>query len=180
MTRSHAYRGAGLEATLDLAHDLYNKRDVARIRHYHLAGEYRAAGRGGPAGFRPLPKADQPPDYHGCVASRMVVFDAKQTDGRDGWTLDSRYAHQYDRLRWWSEAAALAFFAVECLPREQLSLLRIKPTSPWPMVTFGPGWSIEGSFARFTDPDCLVVDRTDEGWYDWIAACRAAGWLDPA
>lgn len=177
--RSYAYRGAGLEATLDLAHGLYNRRGTARIRRYFLAGSFRKQARGG-AVLVPLPKADQPPDYHGCVAGRMVVFDAKETDDPARWRLDSRYGHQVDRLAWWAEAGALAFFAVECRPLGPLHLLRVfpvdvdvpyMPARVWPEIRFDQEYPV-----RFV----LVVRPTSEGWYDWLAAVQAAGWLPPA
>lgn len=178
---SFAYRGTGLEGLLDLAHDLYAKRGLALIRHYHLAGRYRG-GRQGSA-LVALPKEQQPVDYHGCIAGRMVVFDAKETKDRVEWSLDRRYSHQVDRLLAWSRFGALAFFAVECKPRSILYLVRVMmldrvsasdwlaPAIPWPRCDF--------EIPDGRDPaGMVVVPANTEGYYDWLPAVQLRGWLD--
>jgi len=173
-----AYRGIGLEAVLDLAHDLYAKRGTALVRHYHLAARMRGGPSGGHAVV--LPREQQPVDYHGCVAGRMVVFDAKETKDRVEWSLDRRYSHQVDRLWAWSSFGALAFFAVECVPRHTLFLLRIHGelppfgfpvTAAWPRCDFelAVGHEVAGM---------VIVPANPEGWYDWLPAVQLRGWLD--
>ena len=165
----HAYRGRGLEDLLDLAHALYLGRGTAMVRHYHLAARFRGGRQG--SHLAALDKSQQPPDYHAALApeGRLVVFDAKETKDGAAWSLDDRYRHQYERLKDWSGFGALAFFAVLCLPRDRLFILRVLPSSPWPRLDF----EVPGEPAGVT-----VVAPTDEGWFDWLRAVRERGWID--
>jgi penicillin-binding protein-related factor A (putative recombinase) len=173
-----AYRGMGLEAVLDLAHDLYAKRGVALIRHYHLAARYRGGRQG--ASLVALQKDLQPVDYHGCVAGRMVVFDAKETKDRVSWSLDRAYGHQIERLYAWSRFGALAFFAIECAPRHTLFLVRTQSeVSPFgtPVVPIWPRCDFEVAVAHAV-AGMVIVPANSEGWYDWLPAVQLRGWLD--
>lgn len=160
---SHANRGRGLESVLDLAHDLYWKRERVLVRHYGIAGRY-FPGSGTKPRFAAFPKDRQPVDYHGCDRGRLIVFDAKEDrSGADRWRLDKRYEHQYDRLRAWASAGALAWFAVERVALQRLFLLRIRAGSEWPVLEYAG--SAMGS-------DLLVVLPNDEGYYDWLPMVR--------
>jgi penicillin-binding protein-related factor A (putative recombinase) len=161
---SHANRGRGLESVLDLAHDLYWKRERVLVRHYGIAGRYFPGSAGKPR-FAAFPKDQQPVDYHGCDRGRLMVFDAKEDrSGSRRWSLDKRYAHQYERLRAWAGCGALAWFAVEAVTREALFLLRIRPNSPWPVIDFA---------LALADSDLLLIRPNDEGYYDWLPVVRA-------
>lgn len=163
---THAYRGMSLEAMLDLAHGIYQARGAAMVRHYHLAARYRGGHQG--SYLVALDRSMQPPDYHGAVAGHLVVFDAKETKDGVAWSLDARYSHQYERLRDWSGFGVLAFFAVHCLPRDTLYILRVVPDSPWPCLSF------ETPDRRLV----LVIPSNGDGWFDWLPAVQERGWLD--
>jgi len=154
-------RGMALEAALDFAHARYRDRERVLVRRYGVAGRFFGKGK-----FIPLPKLDQPVDYHGCDRGRLLVFDAKEHRKGDRWRLDARYEHQYQRLVRWSQAGALAFFAVLFGPRDELYLLRIRPASDWPMV----------DLREPRHHDLLLVLPNDENWFDWLAAVRT-GWI---
>ena len=167
MPTSHAHRGSGIEAALRLTHELYWNRERVLVRHYGISGRWFGSG----SRFVPFPKAEQPPDFDGCVAGRKVVFDAKEHRATTPtWSLDKRYAHQLIRLQDWAAAGALAFFAVEVPGRSILFLVRIHPDSAWPKVAFDA-----------VDKHVLAVPMTWDGGYsglyDWLSAVREAGWL---
>lgn len=159
---SPSHRGRGLEAALDLAHDLYWKRERILIRHYGISGRWFGGHPGEPPRFVSFPKDQQPVDYHGCLRGRLVVFDAKQEKRGNRWRLDKRYAHQHERLQSWAASGAIAFFAIEAVSRRRLFLLRIRPESPWPAL----------DFAAPLHSDVLVVRPNEEGYYDWLTLIR--------
>ena len=156
MTKTpHAGRGMSLEAALDFVHELYWNRREILVRHYGVTGKW-IRGHKGPR-FVAFKKALQPPDYDGCIEGRKICFDAKSVKNKHRWRLDKRYEHQWQRLRDWSAAKAVSFFAVESVLRRTLYLYRIWPYSPWPAF-------------KFVDAPCadILAVKDDGGVYDWL------------
>jgi recombination protein U len=160
---SHAGRGSGLEALLNLAHQLYRARELAWIEHNHVAGIWRGRGAGRKPVFTPVSRQSAP-DYYGCFRGRFLAFDAKEIRGRSAWRLDKRYAHQLERLQAIAAARGVAWFAVERIGSGQLWLLRIWPGCEWPVI----------DFAEAPNADMLKIARNEDGYYDWLPLVRSA------
>jgi len=160
---SPANRGMALEAALNFMHEQYAaKGEKVRIRHYGISGKWFGSKM-----FVPLPKQEQPPDYHGVIAGRFVAFDAKQTNNARRWTLDNRYLHQLDRLSFWACGGAVCWFAVEATAVNTLFLRRVLPFTTRDSLSF--------SFEDLSSPVLLRV-MAKGNLYDWLPIV-AENWL---
>jgi hypothetical protein len=150
-------RGRKLEALLIHTHQIYWDREHVIVEHNQLPGRWLGKGR-----FVPAPQSKSV-DFHGVDRGRPLVFDAKECR-KPRWRLDTRYAHQFDRLCRFALARAIAWFAVEDVRHSILWLLRIWPQSEWPVI----------DFAEAPNADMLKIARNEDGWYDWLPAVRSA------
>ena len=143
--------GKGFEAVLAFVHERYVNQGRALIVKTATSGAF--VRKGATVVFAARKSL---PDYIGLLvgSGRAIVFDAKSTASKDGWTLDDRYLHQARAIVEWSSAGALAFFLVESRPldaafavfpppdfgpfRDRENLLMLNVGSWRPKISFNP------------------------------------------
>jgi penicillin-binding protein-related factor A (putative recombinase) len=155
---STAHRGKSLEDALTRLHRVYWQEHKVLVRHNRVAGAWKGTH------FVPMPDKSAP-DFYGCDRGKFYAFEAKQSH-EHRWRLDKRFKHQFTRLQDWALAGAFAWFAVEWAPGETLHLLRVYPTSDYPVV----------EFREPSRDDLLKVQLNNAGLYDWLPAVRK-NWL---
>lgn len=154
--------GQSFQDALAYMHRAYERDGRAVV----LEAGTRARARKGISGelyFIPGPSL---PDYIAVVSEppRVVVFDAKSTGDRSGWSLPRKSLHQRDLLSRLAGIGVPAFFLVECRPRGLCYAIRVEPGAdefaPFPRV-------------RFDELRHLAIEAN----YDWLAALEAWRWL---
>ena len=166
----HAFRGVGLEDSLEWMHKSYEGFERAVIEK---AGTRASPKRIDGSTVIWIPDISLP-DYAGVIAGgRAVFFDAKQTSNKNSWSLSKKSQHQFDSLKRFASMGALCFFLIEHAPKQTCYLIMIDERAEGmdvlPRLKF-PRLDIANRVHEYIDYPLNVVlfGLDDHGMYDWL------------
>ncbi|GIM45941.1 Holliday junction resolvase RecU [Collibacillus ludicampi] len=122
---THANRGMGFEALINMTNDIYNRRGLALITkrptpmkvisHTKVRGHHIAVF-----------EKQSTVDYTGVYRGRAIEFEAKSTHSLTAWPIKDIHEHQVEHLRKVDQHGGIAFVLVEFVKQHAVYLLTVK------------------------------------------------------
>ncbi|MFF5994254.1 Holliday junction resolvase RecU [Lysinibacillus sp. KU-BSD001] len=150
-SHTHAHRGKFLERVIDIANTKYRNAGLADIRKIPTPVQIKHD-----TGREVIGRKEKAEwvDYAGVCNGRAVVFDAKETRGKN-FPLKNLHDHQYELLKSWYQKGAISFLLVYFKELDKYYRLPFKPLcAAWEEAKNGGAKSIP--IATFEAEACEV------------------------